>query len=1092
MTTINDTYINAILADASYVEALTPNLTGNLLRNKLTDRMTLELAQFIGRNFTSLTQEDNNGSILSESSFDATVWQGNAGTDYEGKVYVSMRGSQQALDFVEDADLATSGLAHEQLVEMVNWWLRETTPVGEMAKQLTIQNIDIPFSTIDIENFVAADSVQGTGLLAGVTTIESVNGHSLGGYMATAFARIFGDKWTVESINTFNSAGYLRAASVNIENGFNQIAEAIGTELGLDHFNGAAQNNYFAENGINFTTNTWDPEGFKQYGERVGVFQEDLTPLVVNNHFMYKLTDLLALGNVLEQLDPNFTLTDLSALVPLASNRMAASYESVLDGLRELLLGENISPTLIADASSGAARDDYHNNIAELQTPESPFTDFVGKVNISLATSANLASLVLSGDKAALYTLLEAQAFIIRGVDQATSDRLYSATGKDLDIANYSEQFIQDRVLMFEHLMISNEEDVDFPDSQYKIAFNDVENNISFFTNEPVLDIGPRDRYTFGDSADNFLAGPGSKGDDHFYGMAGSDTLVGQDGDDYLEGGLGNDTLDGGHDSDTLVGGAGNDALYGSKGNDYLEGGKGDDAYHFYYGDGRDRIVDNGESGESNALYLTHEEGGPQERVGSLTLVADSDVLLYVELDEEGERLNNTTYLVLQTPTEDDPDHESLFISIDGGAGGSITLEHWAGVNNTFGISLFDEIPITAPEQPVTSPAHNVVLEGGSTSQDDPPIDDGLYSASPGEFRRIDAPRLSVSRFNMEENVHFIGSNHIDSLNGGYGDDVLDSRNGTLPVGYENSHYEDFARGSLGNDYLIGGEGKQVLRGNGGFTDRTNPNESNLATFPNVAELVVVDDEVVYQVSDISHYADDDYLSGGKGEDRLNGDEGQDYILGGEDDDIVAGGAGDDSLYGGEGNDSLLGDGIVEKFFSSEFYSQEKLTAEGLLSTAFLGGVTISEFDGLHTYDDYIDAGAGDDYVIGGIGHDTVLGGEGDDNIEGDNTEMNSQTENGLGFTDYFGVNRFYSEALTSETYGNDVLLGGAGNDTIVGHGGNDILDGGEGQDLLFGDASNVDEVGGEFHGNDTVSGGNGDDQITGGGADDHLEGGKG
>jgi hypothetical protein len=333
MTTINNSYINAILADASYVGALTPSLTGSLLRNRLTDRMTLDLAQFIGNNFTVVTQESNDDG----SSFDATVWRGNPDTEYAGQVYVSMRGTQGLSDIDEDVDLATSGLAHEQLVDMVNWWLRETTPVDQMAKQIVI-SIDDVLGPIDPENFVAAASVQGTGVLSGVTDIHSVNGHSLGGYMATAFTRIFGGAWDIKSINTFNSAGFSRVAMTNIEDGFNQIEGIIGAEMGLASFGESKQNNYFAENGINVTTNTWDPVGFMQYGDRVALFQEDLVSEIIDNHYLYKLTDLLALGNAMAALDPDFTLDELSALIPLSSHIMEASYESILDGLKSRTL----------------------------------------------------------------------------------------------------------------------------------------------------------------------------------------------------------------------------------------------------------------------------------------------------------------------------------------------------------------------------------------------------------------------------------------------------------------------------------------------------------------------------------------------------------------------------------------------------------------------------------------------------------------------------------------------------------------------------------------------------------------------------------
>ena len=106
MTTINDAYINALLADAAYVDGLR-NAT---LEAQLTDRMTPALAAYISNNFTVVQQV---GGFA--SSFDAVIWGGNLGTPYAGQVYVSMRGTQEGPDYTADADLASSGLAHKQV-----------------------------------------------------------------------------------------------------------------------------------------------------------------------------------------------------------------------------------------------------------------------------------------------------------------------------------------------------------------------------------------------------------------------------------------------------------------------------------------------------------------------------------------------------------------------------------------------------------------------------------------------------------------------------------------------------------------------------------------------------------------------------------------------------------------------------------------------------------------------------------------------------------------------------------------------------------------------------------------------------------------
>jgi hypothetical protein len=42
-----------------------------------------------------------------------------------------MTGSEGATDFVTDADLTVTGVAGTQIVDMVNWWLRNTAALGE-------------------------------------------------------------------------------------------------------------------------------------------------------------------------------------------------------------------------------------------------------------------------------------------------------------------------------------------------------------------------------------------------------------------------------------------------------------------------------------------------------------------------------------------------------------------------------------------------------------------------------------------------------------------------------------------------------------------------------------------------------------------------------------------------------------------------------------------------------------------------------------------------------------------------------------------------------------------------------------------------
>lgn len=112
MTQIHDAYINALLADAAYVTDLNLATTPKSLTAALSPRMTPTLAKYIGDNFSVVTQVGGLG-----SSFDATVWKENQ----TGKLYISMRGTQQGSDFVVDSDLALTGNARAQLTDMICW-----------------------------------------------------------------------------------------------------------------------------------------------------------------------------------------------------------------------------------------------------------------------------------------------------------------------------------------------------------------------------------------------------------------------------------------------------------------------------------------------------------------------------------------------------------------------------------------------------------------------------------------------------------------------------------------------------------------------------------------------------------------------------------------------------------------------------------------------------------------------------------------------------------------------------------------------------------------------------------------------------------
>jgi hypothetical protein len=132
MSPIQTAYINALLADASYVERVA---VGSVTAGQFSTRLTSTQAAYLAANFTVLASEES-----SDGGFDAVVWRvkdnsslATSDPQMVGKVFVSMRSTQGLQDIADDVSLALKGIPHLQIANMVNWWLKNTaaanTPV---------------------------------------------------------------------------------------------------------------------------------------------------------------------------------------------------------------------------------------------------------------------------------------------------------------------------------------------------------------------------------------------------------------------------------------------------------------------------------------------------------------------------------------------------------------------------------------------------------------------------------------------------------------------------------------------------------------------------------------------------------------------------------------------------------------------------------------------------------------------------------------------------------------------------------------------------------------------------------------------------
>jgi trimeric autotransporter adhesin len=591
MNSIDAAYINGLLADAAYIENIG---TGEINAGRFAPRLTPAQAAFLAANFTVVTSIES-PKVL-DTGFDAVVWQIKAGSELTGpdnvnagKIFVSMRGTQGPTDIVDDIELASRGIPYEQIRDMVNWWLKNTAAdTNTQVKQIKVNETQIS-TLITLKTFALDAPTTGTGLLHELDGIAGVNGHSLGGYLATAFTRIFGSAWGVEKVSTYNSAGFSNVMALNIASEYDKIAAILGGNMGMS-FNsvGAIQDNFLGINGANFTTNSAADigiPGFNQYGQRIGLYQEETTG--PGNHSMYRITDLLALGAALEKLDPTLTVGKLNDLVKAGSQIAAGSLEGVFDAVRRML-DPTATRLVVSDAGDGdLARQAYHQTLAEWRN-SADVASLAGKITFSsnltnIATQAKarvgfeeiaaletLAPFVLGGvgdeGRSALEALWISQPWAQRYQGWLADKASLQSGGQP---GNYTDAWIADRTLFLQTLISRNVADrpasvAERGTATAKYTFTDVASGevINFSGTAPNANVQDAQKVIFGDVAGNVLTGSdavAAGNGDRLYGGYGDDTLDGKAGSDYLEGGGGADSLMGGAGADTLVGGAGAD-----------------------------------------------------------------------------------------------------------------------------------------------------------------------------------------------------------------------------------------------------------------------------------------------------------------------------------------------------------------------------------------------------------------------------------------------------------------------------------------------------------------------------------------------------
>jgi trimeric autotransporter adhesin len=656
MTTTNsihDAFINALMADAAYVKLT--NINGDPLNAEqlmdlpaFTTRLTPALAQYFVDHFDVVRQIDKDDTL--GSGFDATVFRAK---DIYGQVYVSMRGTEITPgDLSADADLSVLdvGLATRQVIDMVNWWLRSTSrSIIDLAPQIQLSEEVIPNpigGTATIRYYIsAAQPVLGDSSLLNMGPIV-VNGHSLGGHLATAFTRIFGAYSGVQQVNTYNSATFSLASDA----WFNQIFDALG--WARLPFRGDLQNNFFSMNGLSVTTG--DLGAIKlPIGKRIGLFNESTTPSGIDNHYIYKLTDALALGDFLSTLDPTLDMTKLNRIYEGSTTTLDVALEQTIDGLTKILRG--LDPHFSLNPSdtdkSDPRRVAFHAYLKDLRES---FASLAGKFTIEVTGNADTMSQQARTDFGSFLALNYLTPFVLKTTDAATTASLKAVQGSlatqwaddQTDTAikqangtlNFTDHWLEDRAKALAAINEGNQLDHDQItdhglDSLVIYSDRSTQRSVTATPNVTAGDplgglsttgLGETRKVIFGsDLADSGADIDGGAGEDHLYGGGGADIINGGAGKDYIEGNDGADDLRGDDGNDTLLGQAGADILKGGKGDDKLLGGAGADTYEFATGDGNDTIIDSDGQGDIKIDGITLTGGKRLDATSNIWQSAD-------------------------------------------------------------------------------------------------------------------------------------------------------------------------------------------------------------------------------------------------------------------------------------------------------------------------------------------------------------------------------------------------------------------------------------------------------------------------------------
>lgn len=894
---------------------------------------------------------------------------------------------------------------------------------------------------------------------------STIAGHSLGGYLAAAIKASFPE--TFSRTYTFNAPGF-----VDWPGG---LPGALQTIFGIP----------VPQSGVVDVRGSAGLSVISGLGNHLGSLSaleiESAGTLGFDNHSVERLTQSLAVLNLLGDLDPSLTLEEGNRLLASASGVTNQTHEALIGSLLRLLNGSTTTTIPIDDAQQlYSAILSLNGKGANGQYTNAAFAALAGKTGVK-ASSASLGAQART-EFSAFLSLLNLSPVVLSGTDAALQDRLRSVWGntftvweadKNSSIAEraagkvtYSDQWLADRAAMLDWLVVRNRTDITgelgLGTGQRPVHYQDVQTATSFQTglNNPLSD---KAQTSFGGDAADLLSGKSLA--DRLYGGAGADMVNGLGGADYLEGNAGADTLNGGAGNDTLVGGLDADVFI-------VDASSGVDT--ILNPDAADRLQLLGRTLTGSGTFKSSTHG--------VTVWVDSSLaaipIAYIHdaahreltVAGAGSFVRVTDFdsgeLGITVPLAPAPTPAPLPVA-------SFDLSTVAG-RNQWGLSstlpqtdnwrVFNANGVTTGS--VSTAQGNDVIVGGAASV----TRQTLLSSGAGNDRVYSSAELTLADAIAAGEVQAATGRSVYMLAGNVGDDLL--------VGAGD---DDALFGGSGNDTLVGGNGGDVIFADGnndgaygvdggtgagswitGANNALTDQQRQLALATQLAAVGSTGSLQVFKglVRYISPLADTD-LSGLIAMQRQN----------------VVPDASDMNIYT-PGSQRTYADLTGGAWFATNVGNGNDLVYAGAGDDVVNAGAG----------DDVVDAGTGNDQVAGYDGNDVIYGGAGDDRLHGD-YQAAVTTGGEVEYLSYYGASGVIRYTLDASRHGQDVIDGGAGDDVIFGGGGSDLLDGGAGDDVLYGDD---DKLSSQYVGDDRLDGGDGNDQLVGGGGADELIGGDG